>query len=48
MEKILAQVETAPLKLRGQLGMMINELMPHLTAIAVDICLMRGMNSDNP
>jgi hypothetical protein len=28
--------------------MMISDLMPHLASIADDICLLRGMNADNP
>lgn len=38
----------APVKPRGQSGMMISGLMPNLAEIADDICLLRGMNADNP
>jgi hypothetical protein len=47
-EKFLALGEMAPVKPRGQSGMMISDLMPHLASIADDICLLRGMNADNP
>jgi len=47
-EKFLALSEAAPVKPRGQSGMMISDLMPHLTTVADDICLLRGMNADNP
>jgi hypothetical protein len=38
----------APVKPRGQSGMMISDLMPHLASVADDICLLRGMSADNP
>ena len=47
-EKFLALSAMAPVKPRGQSGMMISDLMPHLASIADDICLLRGMNADNP
>ena len=47
-EKFLALGAMAPVKPRGQSGMMISDLMPHLASIADDICLLRGMNADNP
>jgi hypothetical protein len=47
-EKFLALAEAAPVKPRGQSGMMISDLMPYLTTVADDICLLRGMNADNP
>jgi len=47
-EKFLALGAMKPVKPRGQSGMMISDLMPHLSEIADDICLMRGMNADNP
>ena len=33
---------------RGESGMVISDLMPHLHGIADDICLLRGMTVDNP
>ena len=47
-EQYLALAEAAPVKPRGQSGMMISDLMPHLATVADDICLLRGMNADNP
>jgi uncharacterized protein (DUF1501 family) len=47
-DKFLALGAMAPVKPRGQSGMMISDLMPHLADIADDICLLRGMNADNP
>ncbi len=47
-EKFLALGAMAPVKARGQSAMMISDLMPHLAGIADDICLLRGMNADNP
>jgi DNA-binding GntR family transcriptional regulator len=35
-------------KPRGQGGMIISELMPHVASVADDLCLLRGMNADNP
>jgi hypothetical protein len=47
-ERYLALAEAAPVKPRGESGMMISDLMPHLSSVADDICLLRGMNADNP
>ncbi len=47
-EKFLALGAMAPVRPRGQSGMMISDLMPHLAGIADDICMLRGMNADNP
>lgn len=47
-EQFLALGPVAPVRPRGQSGMMISDLMPHLASIADDICLLRGMNADNP
>lgn len=47
-EKFLALGEAAPVKPRGQSGMTISHLLPHLSDVTDDICLLRGMNSDNP
>lgn len=37
-----------PIRPRGESGMMISDLLPHLSSVADDICLLRGMNADNP
>ncbi len=47
-EKFLALAEAAPVKPRGQSGMMISDLLPHLSSVADDLCMLRGMNADNP
>ena len=47
-DQFLALGSMAPVKPRGQSGMMISDLMPHLATIADDICLLRGMSADNP
>jgi hypothetical protein len=47
-EKYLALGAMAPVRPRGESGMMISDLMPHLSSVADDICLLRGMNADNP
>jgi hypothetical protein len=47
-EKYLALGTMAPIRPRGDSGMMISDLMPHLAQVADDICLLRGMNTDNP
>lgn len=47
-DKFLALGTQAPVLPRGQSGMMISDLMPHLASVADDICLLRGMSADNP
>lgn len=47
-EKFLALDAAAPVRPRGQSGMMISDLLPHLSTVADDICLLRGMSADNP
>ena len=47
-EKFLALGAMAPVRPRGQSGMMISDLLPHLAEIADDICLLKGMSADNP
>jgi len=47
-EKFLALGTMAPVKPRGKSGMMISDLMPNLAEIADELCLLRGMNADNP
>ena len=47
-EKYLALDAMAPVKPRGQSGTMVSDLMPRLAEIADEICLLRGMNADNP
>ena len=47
-EKFLTMGPMAKFAPRGQSGMVISDLMPHLHGIADDICLLRGMQVDNP
>lgn len=47
-DKYLALGAMAPVRPRGESGMMISDLMPHLASVADDICLLRGMSADNP
>lgn len=47
-EKYLALGALAPVRPRGESGVMISDLLPHLSSVADDICLLRGMNADNP
>lgn len=47
-EKYLALGAMAPVRPRGAAGIMISDLLPHLSSIADDICLLRGMHADNP
>jgi Protein of unknown function (DUF1501) len=47
-DKYLALGTMAPVLPRGQSGVMISDLMPHLSSVADDICMLRGMSADNP
>jgi len=47
-EKYLALGAMAPVQPRGQSSTTISDLMPHLASVADDLCLLRGMNADNP
>lgn len=47
-EQFLALQAMAPVRPRGESGMMISDLMPHLASVADDLCLLRGMSADNP
>lgn len=47
-ERFLALKAMAPVRPRGQSGMMISDLMPHLASVADDLCLLKGMSADNP
>ena len=47
-EKFLALGNAVPVKPRGNSGVMISDLMPQLASVADEICLLRGMNADNP
>ncbi len=47
-DKFLTLGPVAQFAPRGQSGMVISDLMPHLHRITDDICLLRGMQVDNP
>ncbi len=47
VDKYLALAPVAPVKPRGQSGMMISDLMPHLASVADDICMLRAVHTDN-
>jgi hypothetical protein len=47
-DKFLTLGPIAPFAPRGQSGTVISDLLPHLHGIADDICLLRGMQVDNP
>lgn len=47
-EQYLALDTMAPVKPRGESGIQISDLMPHLATVADELCLLRGMNADNP
>ena len=46
-DKFLALAPIAPVRPRGQSGLMISDLMPHLSEIADDICLLKAVHADN-
>lgn len=46
--KFLALGSMGNVRPRGESGMMISDWMPHLAGVADDLCLLRGMNADNP
>lgn len=47
-EKFLALGTGVPVRPRGESGMRISDLLPGLSTVADDVCLLRGMNADNP
>lgn len=47
VEKFLALAPVAPVRPRGESGMMISDLMPHLATVADELCLLRAMHTDN-
>lgn len=47
-ERFLALKAMAPVHPRGQSGIRISDLLPHLASVADDLCLLRGMSADNP
>jgi len=47
VEKYLAMAPAAPIRPRGDSGMMISDLLPNLAGVADDLCLLRAMHTDN-
>jgi hypothetical protein len=47
VDKHLALAPIAPIRPRGESGMMISDLMPHLAGVADDICLLRAVHTDS-
>lgn len=47
VEKFLAMGPVAPVRPRGESGMMISDLMPQVASVADDLCLLRAMYTDN-
>lgn len=47
-ERFLALGTPVPVRPQGQCGMPISDLLPHLAKVADEICLLKGMNADNP
>lgn len=47
MQNSMSLGPMSPFAPRGQSGMMMSDLLPHLANIADDICLLRGMAADN-
>jgi len=47
VEKFLAMGPVAPVRPRGESGMMISDLMPNVASVADDLCLLRAMHTDN-
>ena len=47
VDKYLALAPAVPVRPRGDSGMMISDLMPHLASVADDLCLLRAVHTDN-
>ena len=47
VDRFLAMGPVAPVRPRGESGMMISDLMPHVASVADDLCLLRAMCTDN-
>ena len=47
VEKFLALGPIAPVRPRGESGMMMSDLLPNLARVADDLCLLRAMHTDN-
>lgn len=47
VENSLALAPIAPIRPRGECGMMMSDLLPNLSGVADELCLLRGMHADN-
>jgi hypothetical protein len=47
VDKYLALKPIAPIRPRGNCGMLMSDYLPHLATVADDLCLLRGMHTDN-
>ncbi len=47
VDKYLALAPGAPIRPRGESGMMISDLLPHLAGVADDLCMLRAVHTDN-
>ena len=47
VEKFLAMGPVAPVRRRGESGMQMSDLLPHLATVADDLCLLQAMYTDN-
>lgn len=43
----MAMAPVAPVRPRGECGMLMSDLLPHLSTVADELCLLRGMHTDN-
>ncbi len=47
VDKYLALAPLAPVRPRGDSGILISDLMPHLASVADELCLLRAVHTDN-
>ncbi|MGK0190005.1 MAG: hypothetical protein ACI9R3_005824 [Verrucomicrobiales bacterium] len=47
VDQFLALAPGAPVRPRGECGMMISDLLPHMASVADDLCLLRAMQADS-
>lgn len=47
VDRYLALGPAAPIRPRGQSGMLMSDLLPHLSTVADDLCLLRAVQVDN-
>lgn len=47
VDKYLALAPVAPQRPRGQCGMVMSDLLPHLASVADDLCLLKAVHTDN-